>query len=186
MIMLMHVSLSGQADARVMDGAPHYDSVSHLLSPIHAQQCNGSVSSYHLDGVHRNMSPVCWSPGEHESPEGKDGGALNPDAVQTCPYCQRTYRRDASLQEHMKFCQDVRDGGDCACPLCGYSTPYRAQMERHLSLHQTHDKNSMSEPGLESRKFKCNQCGKAFKYKHHLKEHLRIHSGERLEQSGFK
>ncbi|KAF4112655.1 hypothetical protein G5714_007450 [Onychostoma macrolepis] len=159
-----------QADARVMD------SVSHLLSPIHAQQCNGSVSSYHLDGVHRDMSPVCWSPGEHESPEGKDGGALNPEtAVQMCPYCQRTYRRDASLQEHMKFCQD-RDGGDSACPLCGYSTPYRAQMERHLTLHS---QNSMSEPGLENRKFKCNQCGKAFKYKHHLKEHLRIHSGEK-------
>ncbi|KAL1452490.1 hypothetical protein WDU94_006718 [Cyamophila willieti] len=29
------------------------------------------------------------------------------------------------------------------------------------------------------RKFKCNQCEKAFKFKHHLKEHLRIHSGEK-------
>ncbi|PAV91057.1 hypothetical protein WR25_01265 [Diploscapter pachys] len=29
------------------------------------------------------------------------------------------------------------------------------------------------------RKFKCDQCGKAFKFKHHLKEHIRIHSGER-------
>ncbi len=67
MIMLLRVSLSGPADARVMDGAPHYD----LLSPIHTQQHNGSVSSYHLDAVHGDMSPVCWSPGEHESPEGK-------------------------------------------------------------------------------------------------------------------
>lgn len=58
-----------------------------------------------------------------------DGGALNPETA-----VQRTYRRDASLQEHMKFCQD-RDGGDSACPLCGYSTPYRAHMERHLTLH---------------------------------------------------
>ncbi|KAL1272237.1 hypothetical protein QQF64_028099 [Cirrhinus molitorella] len=178
-----------QTGVGVMDGAPHYDSVvqlrkvTHLLSPIHTQQHNGSVGSYHLDGVHGDMSPVCWSPGEQESPEGKDGGILNPDASQTavqmCPYCQRTYRRDASLREHMKFCQD-RDGGDSVCPLCGYSTPYRDQMERHLTLHsQTHEKNSMSEPSMENRKFKCNQCGKAFKYKHHLKEHLRIHSGEK-------
>lgn len=29
------------------------------------------------------------------------------------------------------------------------------------------------------RKFKCNQCDKAFKFKHHLKEHVRIHSGEK-------
>lgn len=29
------------------------------------------------------------------------------------------------------------------------------------------------------RKFKCNDCDKAFKFKHHLKEHLRIHSGEK-------
>ncbi|XP_016402075.1 zinc finger E-box-binding homeobox 1 [Sinocyclocheilus rhinocerous] len=144
-----------QTDARVMDG------------PIHAQQRNGSVNSYHLDCAQGDMSPVCWSPGEYESPEGKDGGALNPDVSVM------------SLREHVKFCQD-RDGGDSVCPLCGYSTPYRAQMEHHLTLHsQTHQKSSMSESGLENRKFKCNQCGKAFKYKHHLKEHLRIHSGEK-------
>uniref|UniRef100_A0A0N5A767 Zinc finger E-box-binding homeobox protein zag-1 n=1 Tax=Parastrongyloides trichosuri TaxID=131310 RepID=A0A0N5A767_PARTI len=29
------------------------------------------------------------------------------------------------------------------------------------------------------RKFKCSECSKAFKFKHHLKEHIRIHSGEK-------
>nr|CDP94618.1 BMA-ZAG-1, isoform c [Brugia malayi] len=29
------------------------------------------------------------------------------------------------------------------------------------------------------RKFKCSECPKAFKFKHHLKEHIRIHSGEK-------
>ncbi|UMM30407.1 hypothetical protein L5515_012303 [Caenorhabditis briggsae] len=29
------------------------------------------------------------------------------------------------------------------------------------------------------RKFKCPECTKAFKFKHHLKEHIRIHSGEK-------
>ncbi|XP_026068707.1 zinc finger E-box-binding homeobox 1 isoform X1 [Carassius auratus] len=149
-----------QTDARVMDGAPHFDTVVQLRKVSRLQQHNGVVSSYHLDDAQGEMSPVCWSPGEHESPEGKDG-------VQ------------ASLREHVKFCQD-RDGGDSVCPLCGYSTPHRAQMEHHLTLHsQTHQKSPMSESGSENRKFKCNQCGKAFKYKHHLKEHLRIHSGEK-------
>ncbi|XP_026104400.1 zinc finger E-box-binding homeobox 1-like, partial [Carassius auratus] len=146
-----------------MDGAPHFDTVVQLRKVSRLQQHNGVVSSYHLDDAQGEMSPVCWSPGEHESPEGKDG-------VQ------------ASLREHVKFCQD-RDGGDSVCPLCGYSTPHRAQMEHHLTLHsQTHQKSPMSESGSENRKFKCNQCGKAFKYKHHLKEHLR-HSQRNRDQN---
>lgn len=36
-----------------------------------------------------------------------------------------------------------------------------------------------SELDLQQRKFKCPECGKAFKFKHHLKEHIRIHSGEK-------
>ena len=36
-----------------------------------------------------------------------------------------------------------------------------------------------SELDLQQRKFKCLQCGKGFKFKHHLKEHIRIHSGEK-------
>ncbi|XP_051986619.1 zinc finger E-box-binding homeobox 2-like isoform X1 [Xyrauchen texanus] len=180
-------SMFSQSNSHVLENDPRYDSmvqlrkVSHLLSP----QRNGSVNLYHIGGVQGDMSPVCWSPEEHESPEGKDGVPLNTDGtwmpVETCPYCQRTYRTlgDVSLKEHMKFCQD-RDGREDVCPICGYSTQYRAQMECHLTLHsQTQDKNPMSDSAIENRKFKCNQCGKAFKYKHHLKEHLRIHSGEK-------
>lgn len=84
------------------------------------------------------------------------------------------------MRDHVKYCQD-RDGGHMICPLCGYTATHRSQMERHLALHnQVQEKGAMTlEQGQETRKFKCLQCGKAFKYKHHLKEHLRIHSGEK-------
>lgn len=49
-----------------------------------------------------------------------------------------------------------------------------------VSLSQRHILQSAAGLGgaTGTRKFKCTECSKAFKYKHHLKEHLRIHSGE--------
>ncbi|MEQ2272983.1 hypothetical protein XENORESO_019099, partial [Xenotaenia resolanae] len=99
---------------------------------------------------------------------------------QPCPFCHRMYLRGASLRDHVKYCQE-REGGHMVCPLCGYTATHRSQMERHLALHnQIQDKSAIGlDQSTETRKFKCLECGKAFKYKHHLKEHLRIHSGEK-------
>lgn len=49
-----------------------------------------------------------------------------------------------------------------------FANVYR--LHRHMLTHDNSD---------TLRRFKCNQCEKAFKFKHHLKEHLRIHSGEK-------
>ncbi|KAM9482538.1 zinc finger E-box-binding homeobox 1 isoform 1-T1 [Clarias gariepinus] len=177
-----------QKDARVVEDWTRYDflmqlrKVSHLTDSQNSQQHNGSLASYHTSGV-QDDTPSALSPGLQESPEGKDAdpGSPNPTGteMQVCPFCQRSYQQGNYLREHMKLCQE-REGEHSVCPLCGYSTPYRAQMERHMALHvQVKEKNSVSDPNMENRKFKCTQCGKAFKYKHHLKEHLRIHSGEK-------
>ncbi|XP_067442959.1 zinc finger E-box-binding homeobox 2-like isoform X1 [Thunnus thynnus] len=138
---------------------------------------NGTAAVYHPGSRHDELPPAIWSPGaQHRSPEGADAGR----SQQACPFCHRMYQRGASLRDHIKYCQE-REGGHMVCPLCGYTATLRAQMERHLALHnQVQDKNAISlDQGMETRKFKCLQCGKAFKYKHHLKEHLRIHSGEK-------
>ncbi|XP_074498739.1 zinc finger E-box-binding homeobox 2 isoform X1 [Sebastes fasciatus] len=138
---------------------------------------NGTAAVYHPGGRHDELPPAIWSPGaQHRSPEGADAGR----SQQACPFCQMMYQRGASLRDHIKYCQE-REGGHMVCPLCGYTATLRAQMEQHLALHnQMQDKSVMSlDQGVETRKFKCLQCGKAFKYKHHLKEHLRIHSGEK-------
>ncbi|XP_060899224.1 zinc finger E-box-binding homeobox 2-like isoform X1 [Labrus mixtus] len=139
---------------------------------------NGTAAEYHPGSRHDELPPAIWSPGaQHRSPESADAGRTQ----QACPFCHRMFQRGASLRDHIRYCQD-REGAHMACPLCGYTATHRAQMERHLALHnQLQDKQSAMclDQAMETRKFKCLQCGKAFKYKHHLKEHLRIHSGEK-------
>uniref|UniRef100_A0A671YGJ4 Zinc finger E-box-binding homeobox 1 n=1 Tax=Sparus aurata TaxID=8175 RepID=A0A671YGJ4_SPAAU len=96
----------------------------------------------------------------------------------TCPYCARGYKRYSSLKEHIKYRHEKTEES-FSCPECSYSFTYRAQLERHMTVHKGgRDQRHITQSG-GNRKFKCTECGKAFKYKHHLKEHLRIHSGEK-------
>ncbi|XP_049629523.1 zinc finger E-box-binding homeobox 2 [Suncus etruscus] len=105
-----------------------------------------------------------------------------PDAfaqLLTCPYCDRGYKRLTSLKEHIKY-RHEKNEENFSCPLCSYTFAYRTQLERHMVTHKPGtDQHQMLTQGAGNRKFKCTECGKAFKYKHHLKEHLRIHSGEK-------
>lgn len=138
---------------------------------------NGASAAYHPSSMRDDLPPAIWSPGaQHCSPEGADEERRQ----QACPFCHRMYPQGASLRDHVKYCH-VREGGPLVCPLCGYTATLRSQMELHLALHnQIQDKSAIgSDQSIETRKFKCLECGKAFKYKHHLKEHLRIHSGEK-------
>ncbi|XP_067433544.1 zinc finger E-box-binding homeobox 1b [Thunnus thynnus] len=96
----------------------------------------------------------------------------------TCPYCARGYKRYSSLKEHIKYRHEKTE--ECfSCPECSYTFAHRSQLERHMTAHKPgRDQRHITQSG-GNRKFKCTECGKAFKYKHHLKEHLRIHSGEK-------
>uniref|UniRef100_A0A8C1LY13 Zinc finger E-box binding homeobox 1a n=1 Tax=Cyprinus carpio TaxID=7962 RepID=A0A8C1LY13_CYPCA len=104
-----------------------------------------------------------------------------PDAfsqLHTCPHCSRGYKRHTSLKEHIKLRHEKSEDNYC-CSLCSYTFTYRTQLVRHMTAHRhVREQRTISQSG-GNRKFKCTQCPKAFKYKHHLKEHLRIHSGEK-------
>ncbi|KAG8000434.1 Zinc finger E-box-binding homeobox 2, partial [Nibea albiflora] len=104
-----------------------------------------------------------------------------PDAfaqLLTCPYCERGYKRLTSLKEHIKY-RHEKNEESFICPLCAETFSHRTQLERHMTTHKPTRETPLLADGAGNRKFKCTECGKAFKYKHHLKEHLRIHSGEK-------
>ncbi|XP_077525241.1 Zn finger homeodomain 1 isoform X3 [Amblyomma americanum] len=83
------------------------------------------------------------------------------------------------------------------CSKCNVSFSKKEHLEKHDVLHaatspvaqqqqqQQPRPPALPQPSVDEnaalRKFKCPEpsCGKAFKFKHHLKEHIRIHSGEK-------
>ncbi|KAL3314773.1 hypothetical protein Ciccas_006603 [Cichlidogyrus casuarinus] len=75
-----------------------------------------------------------------------------------------------SLNRTSPLLQDVNAAGGCLCSKCGKKFANIYRLQRHLLSHTE---------SRELRKFQCNLCSKAFKFKHHLKEHSRIHSGEK-------
>ncbi|XP_077993261.1 zinc finger E-box-binding homeobox 2-like isoform X2 [Glandiceps talaboti] len=128
---------------------------------------------------------------EHDI-SGEDGSE---DTILSCPYCERVYKRATSLKEHIKY-RHEKNANNFACSECNYSFAYKSQLERHMATHMPGRdqiceicnkafvniyrlQRHMLTHSTGNRKFKCGECHKAFKYKHHLKEHLRIHSGEK-------
>ncbi|XP_044221282.1 zinc finger E-box-binding homeobox 2a isoform X3 [Thunnus albacares] len=113
---------------------------------------------------------------EHDLPPGTADDFAQ---LLTCPYCDRGYKRLTSLKEHIKY-RHEKNEESFTCPLCADTFSHRTQLERHMTTHKpARDQPQLLNEGAGNRKFKCTECGKAFKYKHHLKEHLRIHSGEK-------
>lgn len=53
----------------------------------------------------------------------------------TCPYCARGYKRYSSLKEHIKYRHEKTEES-FSCPECSYSFAYRAQLERHMTVHK--------------------------------------------------
>lgn len=95
-----------------------------------------------------------------------------------CPQCGILCRDVRVLQLHLEdahktsYSLNKHDAqfSQVSCQVCKKTFANVYRLQRHMI---SHDESA----GL--RKFKCPHCEKAFKFKHHLKEHLRIHSGEK-------
>lgn len=83
-----------------------------------------------------------------------------------CPKCDETFLLKSQLDKHLALHSPTSQ----VCRVCNKTFANVYRLQRHMISHD--ESNDL-------RKFKCPECGKAFKFKHHLKEHIRIHSGEK-------
>ncbi|XP_073817030.1 Zn finger homeodomain 1 [Musca autumnalis] len=143
----------------------------HQLPTHHAQQQHhASYDNTTMDTMRSTSSP------------GSCGGSDNNSAASSisppyqCMHCSALFQTRHELEKHEIMhspnaqSPQSLNGVNQSCKIChkAFANVYRLQ--RHMI---SHDESALL------RKFKCNQCDKAFKFKHHLKEHVRIHSGEK-------
>ncbi|XP_075971207.1 Zn finger homeodomain 1 isoform X2 [Anticarsia gemmatalis] len=101
-----------------------------------------------------------------EEEEERGGSPLGPGGPFSCSQCRGAYPTREQLERH----ETLHAPNTQSCKICHKSFANVYRLQRHMI---SHDESALL------RKFKCNDCDKAFKFKHHLKEHLRIHSGEK-------
>ncbi|KAJ8307564.1 hypothetical protein KUTeg_015648 [Tegillarca granosa] len=133
---------------------------------------------------------------QNGNPENDSSCNTDEEIPLKCVHCDQTYLRASLLREHMKVSHPDKQI-KYLCPKCDETFLMKSHLDKHLALHSptcqsckvcnktfanvyrlqrhmiSHDEST------DLRKFKCPECGKAFKFKHHLKEHIRIHSGEK-------
>lgn len=133
---------------------------------------------------------------EEEEEETQDNDSGLEEFILKCVFCTKTYTRSSVLKDHMKSAhpeQPVR----YQCPKCEAIFMQKSFLDKHLPTHCPTSQSCKvcnktfanvyrlqrhmisHDESTDLRKFKCPECGKAFKFKHHLKEHIRIHSGEK-------
>ncbi|GFW94817.1 zinc finger E-box-binding homeobox 2 [Trichonephila clavipes] len=101
-----------------------------------------------------------------------------------CTHCEQVFSGQNAireLKEHLSHAH--KEAGppesNYTCQKCNASLASKENLAKHKLIHATNGQETTGLTDEELRKFKCPECGKGFKFKHHLKEHLRIHSGEK-------
>ncbi|XP_033614367.1 zinc finger protein 646 isoform X2 [Fukomys damarensis] len=175
-----------QSLENTIDNAP-----SHLETP-------GDATEIATDALLESTVPSISGEGEDmKSEEGLSDTVLDSLCMQVgesfpevhprpfrCNQCGKTYRHGGSLVNHRK----IHQTGDFICPVCSRCYPNLAAYRNHL---RNHPRCKGSEPQnhrrihADPRRFRCSECGKAFRLRKQLASHQRVHA-ERCGSGGTR
>lgn len=86
----------------------------------------------------------------------------------TCDYCNKCFKQEAHLKQHVRIHTDDRPYG---CPFCGKAFRQKAVLNQHVRLH------------TGEKPYTCEHCGDKFRQMTTLKLHTRKHLSETLSLS---
>ncbi|XP_077435543.1 zinc finger E-box-binding homeobox 2-like isoform X2 [Vanacampus margaritifer] len=115
-----------------------------------------------------------WDDAITTAPQQRQQGQSEEDETLGSSASEYLWRSDTAVI----YPEDPDEGTAPLGPDAHRAKGREAELQSHVTA-QKPIREQLPDEGTVNRKFKCGQCGKAFKYKHHLKEHLRIHSGEK-------
>ncbi|XP_063230752.1 zinc finger protein 1 isoform X2 [Bacillus rossius redtenbacheri] len=121
----------------------------------------------HLETSHHHQAPGDAAPPPLPPPPGSPSPQPTPGGGHSCPQCGSSFLSKELLEKHEAM---HSPNAQVSCKVCNKTFANVYRLQRHMI---SHDESAVL------RKFKCPECEKAFKFKHHLKEHIRIHSGEK-------
>ncbi|KAK3865292.1 hypothetical protein Pcinc_029084 [Petrolisthes cinctipes] len=125
------------------------------------------IRLWNIAGVFNYLSSDKSGSEKGVSPQTPTDEAATPTTAPVSPPTDTlTPTPDPSMGEE----GDFLNGAHVSCSICHKKFANIHRLQRHMISHQESE---------VLRRFKCDECGKAFKFKHHLKEHKRIHSGEK-------
>ncbi|KAF5295561.1 hypothetical protein FQR65_LT10424 [Abscondita terminalis] len=126
----------------------------------------------HMESNHTDISSVENATGIIPNSVSPTPSIIGPGGPYGCSQCAMSFTTKDQLEKHELL---HSPNAQVSCKTCNKTFANVYRLQRHMI---SHDESAVL------RKFKCTECEKAFKFKHHLKEHIRIHSGEKPFECG--